>query len=360
MQGAQIGWALGGYDGELYPRVLHTEDGGHSWRDVTPPEPELSQLVESGSFANAKLEALDGTKAWVIYRNIGRVWRTSDGGASWAASQTLPLQGTEEGDSFFDNYLAPLTLTFVDPQVGWLTVNEAWAMMHGDLEVLRTRDGGATWEHIYHRSIYSYSDMIFLDARTGWISDGDVGFGIQALERTGDGGFSWEVVSDLSGISSNAMFAACEAVCPAPYLRAFPPRTVLLGVFRSGYDMGFEQYDALYVSTDRGATWEERRLPESFGPHFTSLAFADPQHGWLLDGYAGTLHRTLDGGQTWTELRQGTWGGRLNFISDNLGWAVAWNRDRGEPNYYALQGRVLLRTLDGGSTWEQLMPQLIP
>jgi photosystem II stability/assembly factor-like uncharacterized protein len=360
MMDAEVGWGLGGFDGDLYPRLLRTEDGGHRWREVTPPETQLSQLAESGDFTNARLEALDSERAWVIYRNVGRVWRTSDGGATWSASDPLPLEGTEEGDSFYDEYLAPLTLDFIDSQNGWLAVNEAQAMMHGDLELLRTADGGTTWQHIFHRSIFSYYGMVFLDERTGWISDGDVGFNAEALERTGDGGRSWEFVTGLPGVGSQSMFMACEALCPTPFLQVFRPRTVFITVFQSSYDLGFEQYNALYVSDDGGSTWEERPLPADGGHRSTSLIFADPKSGWLLDTHTGRLLGTSDGGQTWTELRQGNWGGRLNFISDRLGWAVAWYLERGEPYYTALEGRALLRTVDGGRTWEQLQPRLIP
>ncbi|HMB24623.1 MAG TPA: hypothetical protein VKP08_17385, partial [Anaerolineales bacterium] len=84
---AQNGWAISGGD------VLFTADGARTWREVTPPEalhPE-SQVQAQGMF-------LDARHAWIVF-SIDRqipvsavVWRTEDGGHTWAASAALEHQ----------------------------------------------------------------------------------------------------------------------------------------------------------------------------------------------------------------------------------------------------------------------------
>jgi photosystem II stability/assembly factor-like uncharacterized protein len=295
----------------------------------------------------------------VIYQNTSQVWRTTDGGVTWQASPPLPVAGTEPDDEFFDQYLSPLALQFIDPLNGWLAVNEAWGMMHGDLEILRTRDGGASWEHIHHGSIYSFRGMAFLDVRTGWLADGERDFSAEALEHSRDGGQTWAALTQLGGAAAEGMYARCEALCPVQFLQVFPPRGVLLVVTRNTFDTDFEPVSALYRSTDGGTTWQERPLPLETTAA-ASVEFVDLQRGWLLDEHTGRLLATEDGGLTWTLAHELAWSGRLNFTSDQLGWAIAWPIDEGDPPYWDLGGRVLLRTTDAGRTWAQLQPVLVP
>jgi photosystem II stability/assembly factor-like uncharacterized protein len=353
MMTAEIGWAQGGLNGDIYPRLLRTTDGGHTWEDVTPPEPQLP--VQPAGFGFRSLDAFfwDSMRAWAIYDDTARLWRTSDGGATWQASQPLPLSGMEEGDESWDEYMHPMTLQFIDPSNGWMSVNETQLMMHGDLELLRTRDGGASWQHIYHGSIYGYRGMAFLNDRTGWIADGEVSFSVETLQQTGDGGRTWERVTELAGTPDDSVFALCEAFCPVRFLQVFPPDTALLAWIWPEAVGG--PSSALYVSADGGTTWQERGLPGI--PD--SLTFIDAQHGWLLSKPGGKLFVTEDGGVSWTEIRQVRWEGRLGFLTDQLGWAIAWP-DGEDPWYQDLEGRALLRTLDGGRSWEQLEPRLVP
>jgi len=44
------------------------------------------------------------------------------------------------------------------------------------------------------------------------------------------------------------------------------------------------------------------------------------------------------------------WEGQFSFVDEGLGWAVAW----GENDSIAL-----VRTRDGGRTWEQLEPYVV-
>ena len=56
--------------------------------------------------------------------------------------------------------------------------------------------------------------------------------------------------------------------------------------------------------------------------------------------------RSDDGGQTWTTLKQLAWTGQINFVDPNNGWAVAQSD----------QAIALVKTADGGRTWQALDP----
>ncbi len=94
----------------------------------------------------------------------------------------------------------------------------------------------------------------------------------------------------------------------------------------------------------------------------TSIAFADPRHGWALVGCgsasAGTtpvatsvacqLVATTDGGRTWHALAKGLpSGATLQFLGDHTGFAAVAG---GGCVQGACPG-VVLATTDGGATW---------
>jgi hypothetical protein len=127
MQGRNNGWAIGG-QGDLGGHVLHTADGGRTWRDVTPPEPEAgagqSRKIAHGFF----LDALHG---WVVFSyeaffelpNPMIIWTTADGGETWTpASPARGLSGAE--------FFAPSLFYFADENNGWLFASVGAGMSH--------------------------------------------------------------------------------------------------------------------------------------------------------------------------------------------------------------------------------------
>ncbi|MFT3828881.1 MAG: YCF48-related protein [Opitutaceae bacterium] len=99
------------------------------------------------------------------------------------------------------------------------------------------------------------------------------------------------------------------------------------------------------LSDDQGQTW--RQAPTPTRATLTAVAFADALHGWAV-GHLGTILRTVDGGESWQKLSAGL--ARedvlldVRFLDANDGFAVG---------AYGL----FLRTRDGGATWERSDPQ---
>jgi photosystem II stability/assembly factor-like uncharacterized protein len=114
---------------------------------------------------------------------------------------------------------------------------------------------------------------------------------------------------------------------------------------------------ALYRSTDRGNTWEERSLPYSQPGWLPEIAFVDGQAGWYstsewltatqCDAQQTGMWHTTDGGATWS--RQSTSGialaqckEGLSFVDSTHGFLGAWDPSH-SPTIY--------RTSDGGRSW---------
>lgn len=102
------------------------------------------------------------------------------------------------------------------------------------------------------------------------------------------------------------------------------------------------------ASPDGGASWNCRQsVDEVFdGPTF----FHDHQFGWVGGGtisptVEGWVHRTADGGATWSgRTLQAPWPIReIRFVTSNLGWAAGGNIYSGGDGLYF--------SSDGGQTW---------
>lgn len=87
--------------------------------------------------------------------------------------------------------------------------------------------------------------------------------------------------------------------------------------------------------------WQVLTVPTE--ANLSDIAFANPQHGWLV-GSNSALLETTDGGQTWEQRTLGLEQSyRLTSVSfkDDEGWIV------GQPS-------LLLHTTDGGKNWSQI------
>jgi len=125
-----------------------------------------------------------------------------------------------------------------------------------------------------------------------------------------------------------------------------------------GYDG--KNVDRIYLSKDRGATWEP---VEVSGNGFTmhAITFSDAHHGWAVGGN-GLIIRTKDGGSTWELLKPSipTESGErqsdlhaVHFINANVGY-VAGNRRTASKTSDEVWGSVeIFCTKDGGDTWRQ-------
>ncbi len=105
-----------------------------------------------------------------------------------------------------------------------------------------------------------------------------------------------------------------------------------------------------------GVTWTSAAVGDAGDASPQGIFMLNPTCGWLVGGWGfdeddhptpsdGAVWETEDGGQTWTVLAQSLpyYLSRVHFVAGNLGFAVGSAADSG----------VLVRTTDGGHTWDQ-------
>lgn len=176
----RVGWLVGQHctaDGMIAfcdATLFGTLDGGQSWTHRIGGR-ETDPLW---AFAD---ENVGIHLAWddVIYR-------TADGGRSWAAVTSRPA-GPHSGAH---------AIYFQDAMRGWILPKNRPGRL------VRTLDGGLTWTEVpVPLAASNPSAMHFADAQTGWIVSGGT------IARTDDGGATWRIQSTDIGAQLTGVFA---------------------------------------------------------------------------------------------------------------------------------------------------------
>ena len=118
----------------------------------------------------------------------------------------------------------------------------------------------------------------------------------------------------------------------------------------------------LYTTANQGKTWIISSMPAGV---FADIHFANPTMGWLHvadseDDRQGILYRTTNGGQSWSLIKRTGWSGlRMSFLDERVGWAVA----SGCPVQFCAWFEfvtALVKTTDGGETWQEVEFEISP
>lgn len=341
------GWGIGGSD-KTFTNIFRTQDGGATWRDITPPQPTPPpgvNLVAIGDF-------LDASTGWVAYGGQDYpplpyvyVWYTHDGGTTW---QFSAIDSSVSPEAF-----SPMFIDFADDQHGWLMFYLGAGMMHQYAAIFATRDGGATWTDI----LDPYSDggiqsfaktgMVFVDSQTGWLArDGHGVDPIPHIFRTSDGGGTWERI-DLPAQAGEPDFIdqwACGTYSP----NAFSAQSVVVAMKCLRIDDFKTEKDYVYSTTNGGSTWQVYLLPDTYLMG-EGLLFLNPETVLAL---GRKIFRTDNGGQTWAVVGEVFWDGQFSYVDISHGWAVARNPDTGEI--------ALVRKSSADGPWQMLHPVVGP
>jgi photosystem II stability/assembly factor-like uncharacterized protein len=287
---------VGGRSGQLphYNLILNSGDEGGDFVFVRQPAAKGSAAggslpKASGSAATGQSSQSPGIGGWAV-GGSGTILRTQDGGRTWEAQDS----GTTE---WLDS------VAFVTPLSGW-AVGEKGTILH-------TQDGGASWKEQDSLSDAILRSVTFITPTSGWVV-GTEG----TILHTEDGGDHWKKQDSGFGEGLNSV----AFVTP-----------------QLGWAVGI--YGMILHTEDGGDHW--MRQNSGLEDSLNSVFFVTPQLGWAVNMDARIVH-TEDGGRTWTRQDSGTSGNlcSVTFATPQSGWAVGW---------YG----TILHTEDGGAHWKR-------
>ena len=274
--------------------VWRTDDGGTTWRNLS-----------DGDFRTASIGAVsvapsDPNVIWVgtgegCFRGVASamgdgVYRSTDGGESW---RHLGLEASQQ--------IPAIRVHPDDPDVAWVAAQGHPFMPNEERGVFRTRDGGASWQHV-----------LAIDASAG--------------------------ASDLALDASNP-----RILYAAVWQHRRRPWTISSGGAHSG----------IWKSVDGGDSWTRlgEGLPQLMGKIGVAVSPADAGRVWAIveaEGDAGGLYRSDDRGESWRQVNGER---RLHARAWYYQHVIAHPTD--QDTVYVLNA-AMLRSVDGGRNFERI------
>lgn len=359
MVNSKIGY-LAGNSGSLWK----TENGGDSWFPLQPAEKaSLSSRPNRIYFFSSQVgyhygigkmfKTIDGGKSWAsveyntqlsvindvvftdkntgfICGNSGLLARSTDGGESWQQVDPGGLVG------------AKLTsITFVNSTTGYLSDDSG--------DIMKSTDGGLTWSRVGIAQ-GSINRLIFINEQLAYALGDD-----NSVNKTTDGGIHWEIEEiAYAGFGNIAYNSVSKKYIGVGYsIVAFKNnndawiRKSDLG-FTTLHDRVFFPEEKIgyllksssenFKTTDGGITWQNIKFSEDYHETTTAVHFFNKDVGLYTSEY--NIFRTTDGAKTWkkpaiTNYSRAT---AMTFSDDKVG-------------YLATDQRIY-KTLDAGLSWQ--------
>ncbi|MGM0475362.1 MAG: YCF48-related protein [Bacteroidota bacterium] len=201
--------------------------------------------------------------------------------------------------------------------------------------LIRSGDNGDTWDSIAGFPGLQLFSLDFINHDTGMVA------GFDAILRTEDGGESWDTVWSITG--SGYRFGEFTDI-------SFPDT-------ETGYAIGKARTQEqsllkfMLKSTDAGISWD---TIHTFDQILETLFFLDPDTGFV-GSENGNIFKTVDGGESWAQYRVVQSGLlpvlSIQFISDKVGYATG-SSDIMILNSKGSLGFFFAKTVDGGEHWQ--------
>ena len=254
----------------------------------------------------------------------------------------------------------------------WPEIDRLVGFAVGDKStILKTRDAGRTWKYVVQpkENAPRLETVQFLNPKEGWAVCRHLAL------HTSDGGETWTAAPGLPGIVD---YHGSSTATASSYFQIKPPTCGA----------------TLFKAIEGGKKWKDvASLPRN---DYGTVFFYDNLHGWLSGDY-GRFAITKDGAKTWTacnvegagnlyivqfltpeigrmkaESTEGilvTADGGKTWQAKSAGLATYW----GVPDMQWIDAKVgfllvhvetqnthVLRTLDGGETWETIGKHKVP
>jgi photosystem II stability/assembly factor-like uncharacterized protein len=322
------------------PRVAVFVDSilskAYRWRSVGPDRGGRS-IATSGVKGQPKVGYFGATG--------GGLWKTTDGGATWASVTDGQIKSASVG---------AVAVAESDPNIVFIGMGESCIrgnIMPGD-GVYKSTDAGKTWTHIGFENSDAISRIRIHPTDPSIVFVADFGkYGVPSEERgvfkSTDGGKTWRKVL-YKGPATGAADISIDRTNPNVMYAA------MWEAYRKEYEMSSGGAGSgLFKSTDGGETWTDitraQGLPAGMdGKIGVAVSGADPNRVYaLIENENGGLFRSEDAGGTWSLVNNERRFRQRAFYYTHV-FADPKNKD------LVYIGNVgTYRSLDGGKTFAQ-------
>lgn len=305
----------GGEKGGLWK----TEDKGLNWVSVS------ANLLHN-SFNAVQIHP---TNPDIVYAfSNQKIWKTTDGGNSWATVYT------QSGLSVME-----LLINADNPNI---------VLAASNFGLLRSTNGGSSWNTLFSQNTWTVKAQPN-NANTIWAVR-ENGNGADVMLST-DAGATWAASNTgfYSPTGDANVTGAILAVCPSTPNKVY--------VYMCGSGSLLSGYVGVFVSNDSGSTWANTNPANSIGapynvPNHANLMTSTGLEGALEQGFYDMAivvnpnndQELIAGGTSWFKSTDGgaTWIGLGSYIGGVLSWSHP------DIQWLAAQGNDLWIASDGG------------
>lgn len=322
-------------------------------RQIAPSHtgPLLSQSMKwrsIGPFRGGRVVAVAGVtsdpQTYYFGGVGGGVYKTTNGGTTWSNVTDGFLNTSSVGAIA----VAPSNANVVYVGMGEHTIRGT-TLSHGD-GVYKSSDGGKNWVHLGLESTRVISriridptnpDLIYVAAQgTPYVPSDDRG-----VLRSKDGGKSWEKVLFVNNVTGAADLALDSANPRILYAAMWDHQRKPWNL-RSGGPAS-----AIYKSNDGGDTWQKavEGLPEVMGRIGIMISAAHKRLYALVEcDPKGGLYRSDDGGNSWTFVN-GSWD-----LMSRPWYYMRLEGDPDNPDTIWVLNSQIYKSVDGGRTFSRV------
>lgn len=287
------GWYINGYG-----RIYHTKDGGQTW---TKQWEKKGTFFRTIAFINKQVGFV-GTVGTDYYPNVTDsipLYKTIDGGQTW-----LPV-------SYSGPYVKGLcAIDIVEESTTKKTTNKQYHIygvgrVGSPANILISHDGGTTWNA---KSMKQHCSMLLdikmQNKKTGFVAASSEE-GNALILKTTDGGNTWNKVYQSTRPYENI------------WKLSFPSEQVGYGTIQSNNRDPRATQQRIVKTTDGGNTWKEMNLINDPKAREFGIGFIDENHGFV--GTVNSGYETKDGGKNWTPIDMGTACNKIKIYNNNKG-----------------------------------------
>ncbi len=290
--------------------VVATADGGATWRRADAPVVASQVSTIALAASNPATIYTGGVVGSIPGPVVETLSRSDDGGRTWVGLQSFANAGFGQPGG------GPLA---VDPR-------DDRHVLIGGLGIFGSRDGGATWTSLLRLPNDFVWKIAFAagDPRQVYAIVYTTAEERTHLIRSSDGGETW-TMQGSAGIENMTAFAVHPERAETVY---------------AGYEdhTGGEVRGGVATSSDGGRSWRYRPISDT--PQAIAVAPSDPDTIYAATSVG--LERSLDGGDSWQFLP---------WPEGDLQTVVV-DPERSETVYVGTWERGVLRSTDGGATWQ--------